>query len=206
MTSFYRSQVLPRFIDVACGAKHAEPYRRRVCLGLEGRVLELGFGSGHNTRFYPEAVTAVLAVEPADVAWRLARRRVAEAEVPVERTGLDGQALPLPDDSVDSALSTWTMCTIPDAERALREVRRVLRPGGALHFLEHGLAPDASVQAWQRRLEPVQRRVFGGCHLTRRIPELVESAGLEITSLDTFYQEGSPKFSSAASLGVAVAP
>lgn len=205
MTTFYGSQVLPRLLDLACGMRAADPYRRRVCLGLEGHVLEIGFGSGHNTRFYPDTVSAVTAVEPADVAWRRARTRVAEAPIPIERTGLDGQSLPLSDDSVDSALSTWTMCTIPDAERALREIRRVLRPGGAFHFLEHGLAPDPGVQKWQRRLEPLQKRVFGGCHLTRRIPELIDSAGLEITRLDTFYEEGSPKFLSADSLGVAVA-
>ena len=204
MTGFYGRQVLPRLLDVACGVRSADERRRRVCCGLQGHVLEIGFGSGHNTRFYPDAVTAVTAVEPADVAWRLAHSRVDRARVPVERTGLDGQSLPLADASADSALSTWTLCTIPDAQRALHEVRRVLRPGGTFHFLEHGLAPDPGVQAWQRRLEPLQKRVFGGCHLTRRIPELVEAAGLEITSLDTFYEEGSPKVLGATALGVAV--
>ena len=120
------------------------------------------------------------------------------------RSGLDGQALPLADDSHDAALSTWTLCTIPDVAAALREVRRVLRPGGALHFLEHGLAPDEAVRRWQRRLDPVEKRLVGGCTFTRPIADLLTAAGFTIRQLDVFYQEGSPKFSGAASLGVAV--
>lgn len=205
MTSFYERHLLPRLINVACGMKTADQHRRRASAGLEGRVLEIGFGSGLNVPFYPDAVSSVTAIEPADLAWRLAGSRVAESRVPVERAGLDGQSLPLPDDSFDSALSTWTLCTIPDAVRALQEVRRVLRPAGALHFVEHGLAPDTGVQAWQRRLEPLQKRVAGGCHLTRDIPALIRAGGFEITELDTFYEEGAPRFLGADSLGVAVA-
>ena len=152
--------------------------RQRVCEGLQGDVLEIGFGSGHNVPFYPGAVTSVAAVEPADVGWKLAAERVAASGVPIRRTGIDGQSLPLPDDSCDTALTTWTLCTIPDAAAALREVRRVLKPGGRLHFVEHGLAPDERVRVWQHRLEPMQKRLFGGCHLTRPIVELVKGRGL----------------------------
>jgi SAM-dependent methyltransferase len=199
----YGEHVLPRVIDVLGGLKSAEPLRRRACTGLEGRVVELGFGSGHNAPFYPEAVERVAAIEPADLGWRLAEKRVRAAPVPVERAGLDGQSLPFGDDSFDTALSTWTLCTIPDVAAALSEVRRVLKPGGTLHFLEHGLAPDERVRVWQHRLEPLQKRVFGGCHLTRPIVDLLTAAGFTITELDVFYEDGSPKFVGANSLGVA---
>jgi SAM-dependent methyltransferase len=201
----YAKHVLPRVINVACGMKAANEYRDRVCGGLHGQVVELGFGSGLNVPFYPEAVSGVMAIEPADVAWGLAGKRVAQSSVEVQRVGLDGQSLPLADDSCDTALTTWTLCTIPDAEAALREVRRVLKPGGTLHFVEHGLAPDEKVQRWQHRLEPMQKRVFGGCHLTRRIPDLITSAGFEIGEIDVFYEKGAPKIMAADSLGVATA-
>jgi ubiquinone/menaquinone biosynthesis C-methylase UbiE len=203
--SVYGDQVLPRVINLACGAKQAHPYRQRACAGLSGDVVEIGFGSGLNVPFYPAAVTSVAAVEPSDVAWRLAAKRAAAAPVDVRRSGLDGQSLPFPDDSFDAALSTWTMCTVPDIETALAELRRVLRPGGELHFVEHGLAPDAGVVRWQHRLEPLQKRLFGGCHLTRRIPQLVTDAGFTIKELDVFYEEGVPRVWGADSLGVAVA-
>jgi SAM-dependent methyltransferase len=199
----YGEHVLPRVIDVLGGLKSVEPLRRRACTGLEGRVVELGFGSGHNAPFYPEAVERVAAIEPADLGWRLAEKRVRATQVPVERAGLDGQSLPFGDDSFDTALSTWTLCTIPDIAAALSEVRRVLKPGGTLHFLEHGLAPDEGVRVWQHRLEPLQKRMFGGCHLTRPIVDLLTAAGFTITELDVFYEDGSPKFVGANSLGVA---
>ena len=189
----YTKRVLPRLINLACGAESARPNRARVCAELVGEVIEIGFGTGHNVPFYPAAVTRVAAVEPADLAWKLAAERVAQSNVAVERSGLDGQALPFPDDTFDSALSTWTMCTIPDLEAALLEIRRVLRPGGTLHFLEHGYAPDESVVRWQRRLEPMNKRVFGGCHLTRKISERIEQAGFVMGQVDNYYAKGEPK-------------
>ncbi|MBF6127297.1 class I SAM-dependent methyltransferase [Nocardia brasiliensis] len=202
---FYRDRVVPRIVDAACGMRFNEPLRERVCAGLTGRVVEIGFGSGLNVPFYPETVELVSAVEPADLGWRLASERVAAARVPIERSGLDGQALPFGDNSFDSALSTWTLCTIPDVATALAEVRRVLAPGGTLHFVEHGLAPDQRVQVWQHRLNPIQKTFAGGCNLNRDIRGLLTDAGFEIRDIDVFYGEDAPRFLAAQSLGVAVA-
>ena len=201
----YSDHVLPRIINVACGMKQSNPLRERVCEGLHGRLIEIGFGSGLNVPFYPQAVTSVSAVEPADLGWRLAQRRVTASTIPVERAGLDGQSLPFPDDAYDTAISTWTLCTIPDAAQALREVRRVLKPGGTLHFVDHGLAPDEKVQRLQHRFNPIQKKVFGGCNLDRPIVDLITGAGFTIKDVDVFYEKGAPKFVAADSLGVAVA-
>jgi SAM-dependent methyltransferase len=124
----------------------------------------------------------------------------------VQRSGLDGQRLPFAPDSFDAALSTWTLCTIPDVAAALHEIRRVIKPGGSLHFLEHGLAPDERVRRWQRRLDPLQQRVAGGCHFTRPIVELLTITGFTIEELDVFYEKGAPKFAAADSLGIAISP
>jgi ubiquinone/menaquinone biosynthesis C-methylase UbiE len=202
----YNDKVLPHIIDKACGMKANRPYRERVCSGLSGEVVEIGFGTGLNVPFYPATVTRVAAIEPADLGWELSEKRRAEASVPIERSGLDGQTLPFASDTFDAALSTWTMCTIPDVDAALRELRRVLKPGGTLHFVEHGLAPDEKVQRWQHRLDPLQQRLFGGCHLNRPIVDTVEHAGFTITDVDRFYEKGAPKFLAADSLGVAVSP
>jgi ubiquinone/menaquinone biosynthesis C-methylase UbiE len=184
-------QVLPRVVDVALRSPSVSDARRRVCAGLSGEVLEIGFGSGLNAPHYPAAVTRVLAVEPSDVAWRLAGKRL--GDLPVARVGLDGQSLPLPDASADCALSTWTLCTIPDPVAALREVSRVLRPGGRLHFVEHGLSPEPGVARWQHRLQPLQHRLAGGCHLQRPVDRLLTRAGFRIERLENSYEAGTPK-------------
>jgi ubiquinone/menaquinone biosynthesis C-methylase UbiE len=199
----YGERVVPRIVDIAGRSKTVEPLRRRVCEGLTGNVVEIGFGSGLNVPFYPLEVDRVAAVEPSDAGWKLAAKRLRATSVPVQRSALDGQSLPFADDSYDAALSTWTLCTIPDVTAALQEIRRVLKPSGSLHFVEHGLAPDERVRRWQRRLEPVQKRLFAGCHLTRPIVDLLTDAGFTITALDVFYEKGAPKFEGATSLGTA---
>jgi len=187
---FYEDQVLPRFIDVALGTKRLGHLRERVAAQLDGEVLEIGFGSGRNVPFYPSTVTRVRAVDPATVGRKLAEKRVAASSVPVEYVGLDGEDLPLDDGSVDHVLTTWTLCTIPDVPRALDEVSRVLRPGGSLHFLEHGRSPDAKVVKWQDRMTPLQRRLGGGCHLNRPIDRLITDSPLRISRLENYELPG----------------
>lgn len=191
---FYEDKVLPRVVDVVLSGKELGRLRRRVASGLEGEVLEVGFGSGRNVPYYPSSVTRVQAVDPATVGRKLAEKRVAASDVPVEYVGLDGESLPLEDASVDHVLTTWTLCTIPDAGRALREMARVLRPGGTLHFLEHGRSPDERVARRQDRWTRLQRRIAGGCHLNRPIDELVTGAGFEITALDNYAVKGPKVF------------
>jgi ubiquinone/menaquinone biosynthesis C-methylase UbiE len=188
--NFYEREILPRFTDVVLGSKRMAPYRARVNAGLEGEVLEVGFGSGTNVPFYPPSVTRMLAVDPAELGRTLAAKRLAQSPVPVEFIGIDGADLPLESESVDHVLTTFTLCTIPDIDRALAEMRRVLKPGGTVHFCEHGASPDPRVRRWQDRITPVQRRLFGGCHLNRRIDRLIDDAGFAIEHLDNSYQRG----------------
>jgi ubiquinone/menaquinone biosynthesis C-methylase UbiE len=200
---WYRDQILPRGIDLVMRGRDFAGPRARVAGGLEGEVLEIGFGSGLNISYYPAGLKRVRAVDPATVGRKLAAKRVASCAVPIEYIGLDAEALPIGDVSVDHVLSTWTLCTIPDPGRALAEIRRVLRPGGAFHFVEHGLSPDAKVARLQHRLTPLQRQVFGGCHLDRPIDRLVTTAGLDLTRLDTYYMKG-PRAQGYIFEGVAV--
>jgi len=201
---FYERRVLPRLIDVLCGSARLVPVRRPTVDQLYGTVLELGFGSGRNVPLYPASVDLVLAVEPSERGRELAAGRIERSSVPVRFVGLDGHAIDLHDDTADCALSTWTLCTIPDPVAALREVARVVRPGGELLFLEHGLSSDTTVAARQHRWTPLQKRVFGGCHLDRDIGAIVAEAGFEIDQLDTFSIEG-PKSQSFLYAGRATA-
>ncbi len=188
--AFWEDRLLPRVIDLTCSDRLTGRWRDQVCAPLSGEVLEVGFGSGTNLGHYPRPVERVYAVEPADLAWRRARPAIAAFERPVDRIGLDGARLELPDASVDAVVSSYTLCTIPAVTEALVEFRRVLRPGGALHFVEHSLSPDPEVAARQRRWQPRWEKLAGGCHLDRDIPALVADAGMELFELDAFYAPG----------------
>jgi SAM-dependent methyltransferase len=183
--AWWTEHVVPRLTDAALRGVDLGESRARACADLHGRVLEIGFGGGLNLRHLPPAVTALGAVEPSDLGWSLSERRRARTSLPITRIGLDGQAIEAPDASYDAALCTFTLCTIPDPLAALAEVRRLVRPGGTLAFLEHGLAADPRTRRWQRRLDPWQQRLAGGCHLTRDPAALVEQAGLAIVHLET---------------------
>ncbi len=187
---FWDEQLLPRVIDVLLSDRVTGRWREQACGGTSGEVLEVGFGSGTNLQHYPPAVRHLLAVEPADVAWRKAAPRIADFGRPVTRIGLDGASIDLPDDSVDAVVTAYTMCTIPDLDSALSEFARVLRPGGRLHFVEHSLSPEPAVAARQRRWQPWWEKVAGGCHLDRDLPALVVGSGFVLDDLDAFQTPG----------------
>ena len=174
------------------GTNEVRGHRREVIDGLRGEVVEIGFGSGLNVPLYPPEVEMVYAIEPSEVGRKLAAKRVAASPVPIRFVGLDGEDLPLGGESVDAALSTFTLCTIPDVTRALDELRRVLRPGGRFHFLEHGLCPEPATARWQHRLNGLQQRLAAGCNLDRPIDRLVREAGFQIQELRNAWFRGPP--------------
>ncbi len=202
---FYGDKILPRITNVALRGSEVDELRALATSGLDGEVLEVGFGSGLNVPHYPAGVARVRAVEPATEGRKLAAGRVAASKVPVEYIGGAAGSLPLPDASVDHALCTWTLCTVPDVAGALAEIRRVLLPGGLFHFAEHGLSPDPKVARMQHRLTPLQRLVFGGCHLDRPIDTLITGAGFEVVRLENRYMQG-PRAFGYTFEGVAAAP
>lgn len=182
----YEKHVLPRAIDLMLGNAKMGKLRRRAMDGLEGTVVEIGFGSGTNVPYYPTEVERVLAVDPSGDGRKMAAKRLAASSTPVEFVGIDGEHLPLEDNSVDNALSTWTLCTIPHEAAALAEIARVLKPGGRLFFLEHGLADDPHVAARQRRWNGVQAKIAGGCSMTRDHAALLSESPLEVEKMANF--------------------
>lgn len=187
---FYNDVILPRLIDLAMRNKQLVPFRERVIGAAEGRVLEIGVGSGKNLPFYRTPAREVLALEPAARLVTMARSAPRATGMPISFLEASAEAIPLDHHSVDTIVTTWTLCSIPQAAAALAEMRRVLRPGGKLLFAEHGLAPDAGVRLWQDRLTPVSRRIGGGCHLNRPIRALIEGAGFRIERIETGYIPG----------------
>ena len=190
----YTEQVVPRITNVVLGNKEFAKIRAEECEGLTGDVIEIGFGSGLNLPHLPPEVTGLWAVDPSGVAQKLAAKRIAASTVPFHSAGLDGAHLDLPDDRFDSALSTMTLCTIPDVVTALDELKRVLKPRARFHFAEHGHAPDEKVARFQDRFDPWQGRIAGGCHLNRDIVALISEAGFEIEQLRNFYLKGPKSF------------
>ncbi len=188
---FYEKYILPKCIDWACNVKPVRRQREKVVPLAEGRVLEIGMGSGLNLPFYRrENLTKLWGLEPAAPMRAMAGERARELQIDVEFLDLPGEEIPLDDDSVDTVLMTYTLCTIPDPERALQGMLRVLRPGGKLIFCEHGAAPDANVRRWQDRINPVWKRLAGGCHVNRAIPDLIAKGGFRIEAIETMYLPG----------------
>lgn len=192
---FYDRVILPRLIDCGCGMEVIAEQRRKVVPLARGTVLEIGIGTGHNLPFYdPGQVTRVIGLDPSEASQRFAAKRMAGLGFPVELIGLPGEEIPLADESVDTVLVTFSLCTIPDPVKALRGMRRVLKPGGKLLFSEHGAAPDAGVLKWQNRLNPLWGRLFGGCNLNRPMPALIGQGGFRIGDLHAMYQPKGPRF------------
>ncbi|HSF21730.1 MAG TPA: class I SAM-dependent methyltransferase [Burkholderiales bacterium] len=188
--SFYDRWVLPWVIDLTLRNKDARRYRERVIPEAAGRVLEVGFGSGLNLPFYGAGVRHLFALEPSPELRKIAGRRIEGARFTVEFLDRPAEEIPLERASVDTVVTTWTLCTIPDTARALEEVKRVLKPGGVLLFVEHGLAPEPGVQAWQHRLNPLWNRIGGGCNLDRKIDALIAGSGFRLAELHREYANG----------------
>lgn len=202
--SWYDRHVLPYVIDLACGIKPVRRQREKVVPRAQGRVLEIGIGTGLNLAHYDKArLEKLVGVDPALQMHRLAHKRMQRAGLAVELVGLSAEKLPLPDASFDTVVMTYTLCSIPDPVPAVREMRRVLKPGGKLLFCEHGVAPDESVRRWQRRLNPMWGRIGGGCHLDRDIPALLREGGFTLPDLEQMYLPG-PKFATYNYWGEAV--
>jgi len=188
--SFYEHWILPPILDLIMRQEHLTKYRRAVVAGAHGRVLEIGVGSGLNFPLYGKQVELVYGIDPSPRLLAIARRRAAASGVPVELLQGSATAIPLANDTIDTVVMTWTLCSIPDPLAALREMRRVLKPNGNLCFVEHGLSPEPSVERWQHRITPAWRRMAGGCHLDRKIDELIRLAGFDLTNLQVEYAPG----------------
>ncbi len=202
--SFYNRHIMPRFVNLACSSGQMKKIRSKTVPMSEGRVLEIGFGSGHNLPFLnPEKIEHYWALEPDEQIRKLAQKRLQDSPLSPEFLGLEAEAIPLEDDSADTVLITFTMCTIPLVEKALGEMRRVLKPGGRLLFAEHGAAPDDNVARWQSRIEPVWKRIGGGCHLTRKPLQLLENNGFSLESSESLYVPKAPRFAGFVSYGIA---
>jgi ubiquinone/menaquinone biosynthesis C-methylase UbiE len=207
--SFYNKYILPSFLNCACGAKPILYQRGKVVPLAEGLVLEVGIGSGLNIPFYDAGkVSKVIGLDPSpelnEMAQKVVDKTAAENGLDVEIILGSAEAMPFPDDHFDTVVITYTLCTIPNAEAANLEIRRVLKPDGKLVFCEHGLAPDAGVAKWQGRIDPLWGKIAGGCHLNRDIPALINSAGFTIQTLEQMYLPSTPKFAGYNYWGVAV--
>ena len=193
--SFYQEHIVPHLVNLAMRNRELMPYRERVLAAAEGRVLEIGIGAGANLKLYPARVREIVALEPSAKLIAMARRAAAASRgiAPVHFMEASAESIPMEPGTVDTVVMTWTLCSIRAPLQALKEMRRVLKPGGQLLFVEHGLAPDASVKKWQDRLTPVWKHIAGGCHLNRPITKLLEDAGFHVTHLSTGYMKHGPK-------------
>jgi SAM-dependent methyltransferase len=186
----YQNWILPRLLDMAMRNEALDRYRRRTIGDAHGLVLEIGIASGLNLPLYGPVVACVVALDPSPVLLRLANKRISDALVSVSLLQASAEQLPLADAAFDTVVMTWTLCSIPDPVAALSEMRRVLKPGGQLLFVEHGLSPEPGVARWQRWLTPCWRHIGGGCHLDRKTDDLIGAAGFSLDTLDTGYMKG----------------
>jgi ubiquinone/menaquinone biosynthesis C-methylase UbiE len=191
--SFYRRHLLPRLIHLAMRQKRLVPLRERMVGLARGRVLEVGLGSGLNLPFYGREIEDLVGIDPSRELLSMARKHTSWVHFPVKLMECGAESLPFEDGSMDSVVMTWTLCSIADPGRALAEMRRVLRPGGILIFVEHGQAPEEAVRRWQGRITPIWRKVAGGCHLHRRVDRLIEASGLRLVELEAGYMVKGPK-------------
>ncbi|MFT5032885.1 MAG: ubiquinone/menaquinone biosynthesis C-methylase UbiE [Bacteroidia bacterium] len=202
--SFYEQHILPHVIDVACGNKVIMDERASLLGEAEGRVLEVGMGSGLNLRYYnPDKVDFVWGLDPSEGMRKKAQKNLGRSPVNVEWLGLPGEEIPLDNDSADTVVLTFTLCTIPDWQQALAQMRRVLKPGGKLLFCEHGAAPDASVLKWQNRINPLWKKIAGGCHLNRPIQKYLEESGFQIKHIEMDYLPKTPRIAGFRYRGLA---
>lgn len=200
---FYDRWILPRFLNLMMSNKYTTAERRKALAGVSGTVLEVGFGSGLNLPWYSPGVRRLVAVDPSREGAKLARSRIAEVSFPVEFVAMGAENIDAPDHSFDCVVSTFTLCTIPGPVAALRQMRRVLKPGGKLFIAEHGLTQDADVQRWQDRMNKVHNVLCGGCNTNRDILRLVADAGFEFDSVEQYYLEGVPKYAGFMTRGIA---
>jgi ubiquinone/menaquinone biosynthesis C-methylase UbiE len=187
---FYQDRIIPSLIHLAMRNRNLAPYRKRVVSEATDQVLEVGIGSGFNLPFYGEGLSHIVGLDPSSKLLQMAREAARRSAMPLTLIEGTAEAIPIEDRSIDTVVTTWTLCSVPTVELALQEMRRVLRPGGRLLFVEHGRAPEAGVRWWQDRLTPLCKRLSGGCHLNRAIAELIENAGFRIERLDTGYRQG----------------
>jgi len=188
--SFYQDRILPHVIVMAMRQKNLAVYRHRLLSEAEGRVLEIGIGSGLNLSHYRASTTAVIGLDPSPKLLSMAQTAINRVSLRVALLRGSAEEIPMPDKNVDTVVTTWTLCSIPNVAQALSEMRRVLKPGGRLLFVEHGRSPDVNVRRWQDRLTPLWNRIAGGCHLNRPIDELIEGVGFRMERIDTGYMKG----------------
>lgn len=200
---WYSRTVLPKLIEVGCSQKLLMRLRAQYVPQAQGNVLEIGIGTGLNLEYYNKDQVQLTGLDPAAELTGHAQERAQALDLPVTMLGVSGESIPAEDATFDNLVCTWTLCSIPNVEGALREMHRVVKPGGKLLFIEHGASPDAGIATWQRRVEPMWKRLTGGCHLTRKADELIQEAGFRLDTFDSGYLPG-PKIASFMTHGIAV--
>lgn len=201
---FYNKYILPKFLNCACGTKPINFQRDKIVPLAKGIVLDVGIGSGLNIPFYNKSkIDHLYGLDPSDELLKIAKSIAEKHELEIEFLQCGAEAIPLPDNSIDTVLITYTMCTIPDVELSNLEIMRVLKPEGQLLFCEHGLAPDKNIVKWQRRINPIWNKIAGGCNLNRDIPKLITSSGFKILDMEEMYLPSTPKFAGYNYWGVA---